>query len=208
MKSFKQFKEETKLNLRTAMLNERFVNLLGNDEKKSEYAQEVFDMIQKSYEAIGGQKGKGFKSPEDMIANIPFWKLVRTSGKIVAGAMYRDKGGRKRVAVFTNGTIAGKKGIASIMKEDFDRAYFEVSGPSLGFAVKLLGIDFIKSYAKTPAQATDILRTDLNEVPPKDSYITKYPALKPYFYQRELGGKLITKIMLGTVGMKIVMSEI
>jgi hypothetical protein len=201
MKSFKHFNEHS-------MLNERFVNLLGKDEKKSEYAKEVFAMIQKSYESIGGQKGNGFKSANDMIANIPFWKLVRRSGKIVAGAMYRDKGGRKRVAVFTDGTIAGKKGIASIMKEDFDRAYFEVSGPSLGFAVKLLGIDFVKSFAKTPEEAASILKTDLDEVPEKDSYITKYPALKQYFYQRDLGGKLNTKIMLGTNGKKLVINEL
>ena len=201
MKTYKQFNEHM-------LLNERFVNLLGKDEKKSEYADEVFAMIQKSYESIGGQKGGGFKSADDMVANIPFWKLVRTSGKIVAGAMYRDKGGRKRVAVFTDGTISGKKGIASIMKEDFDRAYFEVSGPSLGFAVKLLGIDFIKRYTKTLEEARSILKTDLEPVPEKDSYITKYPALKQYFYQRELGGKLNTKIMLGTNGKKIVITEL
>ena len=202
MQSFKQYHAE-----QTRELTETFVNLLGKDEKKADYAEEVFAMIQKSYESIGGQKGKGFKSVEDMIANIPFWKLVRTNGKIVAGAMYRDKGGRKRVAVFTDGSISGKKGIASIMANDFDRAYFEVSGPSLGFVVKLLGADFVKKYAKTPEEAATIMKGEVSPVPGSDSYVVKFPTLKSHFYQRDLGGKLTTKIMLGTNGKKLVISE-
>ncbi len=37
-------------------LNERFLNLTGNEEK-SEYLDEVWDMIELSYAYIGGPKG-------------------------------------------------------------------------------------------------------------------------------------------------------
>jgi hypothetical protein len=179
-------------------ISERFVNVFKPNEKQP-HAQEVFDMIQTSYASIGGMKGSGFNSPEDMIAKIPFWKLVRKDNKIVAGSMYKDKSGRKRVAVFTNGETNGKAGLAMIMKEDFARAYFEVSKASLGFMVKTLGVSFVKKYAKTLDQVADRLDDDVELLPvPKDDlHLSKFPELKDFFYQRELGGTNHTKIMLG-----------
>ena len=66
------------------------------------------------------------------------WKLIRKGGKIVTVAMYKDKKGRKRVAVGTNGTPAGKEGLRMIVTEDvkMHRSYGEISGPSLGFFMK------------------------------------------------------------------------
>lgn len=41
-------------------LTERFINLVGADSLKSQYAKEVFEMIQLAYSEIGGIKGSGF----------------------------------------------------------------------------------------------------------------------------------------------------
>lgn len=185
------------------VLVERFVNLV-NTQQKEQYADKVHQLIQQSYAPVGGQHGDGFASPEDMINKIPLWKLVRRNGEIVAGAMYKDTEGRKRVAVFTDGTIAGKKGVAEIMRNDFDRAYFEVSGPSLRFMTKLLGEDFVRKYAKTPDQAQQILGKELG--PAKDSAeLDAYPGLRDFFYSRSIGGAVHNKILLGTTGNKIVL---
>lgn len=186
-------------------LTERFVNLIGtkDEQEKEKYVDSVWDMVQKSYASIGGQKGKGFSSKEDMVKNIPFWKLVRKNGNIVAGSLYRDKGGRKRVASFTDGTNAGKEAIADIMRNDFERSYFEISKASLGFAYKQLGGNFLKRYAKTPEEVERISGKELHPVPEDDSHYQKFPELRPYLYQRDINGKLETKIMLGTRGNKI-----
>ena len=191
----------------TDILVERFVNLLGDDPEKDKYVDVVWDMITKSYARIGGIQGKGFSTKEDLINNIPFWKLVRKDGDIVAGAFYRDKAGRKRVAVATNGTDTGKVALASIMANDFDRAYFEVSDPSLGFMVKQVGLDFVQGYARSVEQAQQISGDELQAPPADDPHVVKYPSLANNFYQRDIGGHMHTKIMLGTAGNKIVVSD-
>lgn len=191
----------------TDILVERFVNLLGDDPEKDKYVDVVWDMITKSYARIGGIQGKGFSTKEDLINNIPFWKLVRKDGDIVAGAFYRDKEGRKRVAVATNGTDTGKVALASIMANDFDRAYFEVSDPSLGFMVKQVGLDFVQGYARSVEQAQQISGDELQAPPADDPHVVKYPSLANNFYQRDIGGHMHTKIMLGTTGNKIVVSD-
>lgn len=191
----------------TDILVERFVNLLGDDPEKDKYVDVVWDMITKSYARIGGIQGKGFSTKEDLINNIPFWKLVRKDGDIVAGAFYRDKEGRKRVAVATNGTDTGKVALASIMANDFDRAYFEVSDPSLGFMVKQVGLDFVQGYARSVEQAQQISGDELQAPPANDPHVVKYPSLANNFYQRDIGDHMHTKIMLGTTGNKIVVSD-
>ena len=191
----------------TDILVERFVNLLGDDPEKDKYVDVVWDMITKSYARIGGIQGKGFSTKEDLINNIPFWKLVRKDGDIVAGAFYRDKEGRKRVAVATNGTDTGKVALASIMANDFDRAYFEVSDPSLGFMIKQVGLDFVQRYALSVEQAQQISGDELQAPPANDPHVVKYPSLANNFYQRDIGGHMHTKIMLGTTGNKIVVSD-
>ena len=189
----------------TEYLQERYVNLVGrsSEEEKKQYADDVWELLQFSYKAIGGMKGKGFSSKEDMIKNIPFWKLVRKNGKIVAGSLYRDKGGRKRVASFTDGSEAGKAGLAGIMREDFSRSYFEISKSSLGFAYKTLGGDFLVKYAKTPEEVASMTGKEIHPVPEDDSHNKKFPELRKFLYQRNIGGGLETKIMLGTRGNKI-----
>lgn len=74
-------------------LNERFVNIFSDEETKRKYASDVWDILQKSYADIGGIKGSGFKTIDDMVKNIPFWKLSVHDGVVDAVAMYKDKGG-------------------------------------------------------------------------------------------------------------------
>lgn len=61
-------------------LTESYINLFKEQEKEK-YVDEVWDLIQTSYKPIGGIHGSGFKSKDDMIKNIPFWKLVKRGGK-------------------------------------------------------------------------------------------------------------------------------
>ena len=95
-------------------LEERFVNLLHDDPRKHQYANEVHGMLQKAYEKIGGIHGSGFRDKHDMIKNIPMWKLKKKGGKIVSAVFYKDKDGRKSVATASDGSEEGKKGVAEI----------------------------------------------------------------------------------------------
>lgn len=187
-------------------LSERFVNVLNSDDKEK-YKDEVFSLLHKSYVSVGGLKGNGFRSPDDMVNNIPMWKLVRKSGAIVAVSMYKDKGGRKRVAVGSDGSSEGKTGVAAIFKEDFARAYFEISEKSLAFHVKILGYDFLKQYAVPVSNVNAITGDSIQSIEINDKEAAHHPQLKSFFYRREIAGHLHTKILFGTHGKKIVITD-
>ena len=135
------------------ILTETFENLLPGDEKKKRhYAEEIFAMLQRAYADMGGIMGGGFNDPMDML-NIPMWKIFRRGNHIKAVAMYKDKGGRKRVAVATdgdNGPDGGKEWLAQIMKDDvlLGRAFAEISERSLEFHKKILGQDVLNSISQ------------------------------------------------------------
>lgn len=188
-------------------LSERYVNAFKIDDK-DQYKDEVFKLLTDSYASIGGLKGNGFRDADDMVKSIPMWKMVRRGDKIVAVAMYKDKNGRKRVAVGSDGTEQGKAGVASIFKEDFSRAHFEISERSLGFHVKLLGYDHIKSFAIKPDKVSETTGEEIRfPVDADDVEVKRHPQLKEFFYQRKVGAHWHTKILLGTPGKKIVNFE-
>lgn len=183
------------------LMNERFINLFQRDkEKRMEYVDDVWEILQKSYAPIGGIKGSGFGSKEEMISRLPFWKLVRRNGKIVAVGIYKDKSGRKFVAGGTDGSREGKDGLIDILKSDLKqrRSYVEVSGPLLSLLKKVIGVNDLKSFAMTPEEFESVSGDSVSDVPENDSEVNRHPELADYFYQRKLGGHMHTKIALGT----------
>lgn len=198
--NFRNLRESAAIILNS--LQERYLNFLPGDKaEKEKYAQEVFDLLTKAYAYIGGIHGSGFKSPEDMIANIPMWKLARKDSRIVAGIMYKDKQGRKLVAAFTDGTDLGKNALADMYKDDLGRAYKETSSKALSFAKKIMGKDKILHYAVPYDKVISLLHDDeIFPVKDDDEEIQRHPELKKFFYARKIGGQLHTKIMLGTTG--------
>lgn len=194
-------KEFEKLLLNTIkenILNEHYINLFPKDENKK-HKHEVFGLIQKSYEKIGGIHGDGFKDPDDMVKNIHMWKLKKKNGKIVAGKMYKNsKGIRKSVAAFTDGSDEGKSALANITKHEPTRSISEISASMLKFTKKHLGSEALQKYTKTPEEATKILNKHLDTKNIESEYDKDYPELKGKFYSRKIGKNNHTKILSGT----------
>lgn len=192
MLSFKEF------------LNESFKNLLPKDiDQKSKYADEVFSLIQKAYADQNGIHGSGFRNPLDMVKNIPMWKMSMLNGKVTGVALYKDKEGRKRVAIATDGSDHGKKAIGEVMKEDLrmQRAYMEVSGKSLSFLKKQVNVlDFARDFDAVKKTLSD---DEITRPPADDPEVKRHPELADYFYQRKISGESHTKIMLGKTGNKL-----
>lgn len=108
-------------------LLERVLNLFHPDEQMR-YADEVWELLQKSYEGAGG-----FHSAvdiPDLLSKTNLWKLVIRSGKITAANLYRDLHGRKSIAAGTDGSRQGKRDYTMIKNADikYRRAWGEVSG--------------------------------------------------------------------------------
>jgi hypothetical protein len=202
MLSFKQF------------IIENYKNLIGPNSKtdREKWVDQAWDILQKSYAPIGGIKGNGFNSKQDMVDNIPFWKLYAKGDHLVAAAFYKDKGGRKSVAIATDGSNLGKKIVGDIFKASLGVSYGEKSGPALATMVKTVPWETLEGFLFTPEQLEKIsgekvIRVEkfgVENLDPKDKFTyEKFPQLRPYFYIRELGGEMHLKAAMGTPNLKI-----
>jgi len=175
------------------LLQESYTNIFLPQEKQK-WKDQVWDIIQKSYKPLGGIQGSGFESPENMVEKLPMWKIYLSGGKLSAVVLYKDKGGRKLVALGTNGTPQSKKALVDILKNEFGRSYGEISGPLLGFVKKYLP-EIVSKYAFTFDQAKEIAARNGDEIFPVSDSVHEY--------LREINGKMHQKLMLGTTGKSI-----
>ena len=186
-------------------LNEKYLNLFINTKdviSRNEYKDEVYELLQRAYKDIGGIKGNGFNSADDMVKNMPFWKIAKVKGKIVAIILYKDKNGRKAVAMATDGSRDGILKLKDILKNVLSRSYMEASSNALRFAIKFLGVELLKKYAISIDDVKQLLHDD-EILEGSEKYKTDYPDLADYFYSRKIGSSIETKIMIGTPNLKI-----
>tara|TARA_B110000037_G_C17060934_1_gene481861 strand:- start:542 stop:1150 length:609 start_codon:yes stop_codon:yes gene_type:complete len=189
-------------------LTENYLNALSADvEIKELWADRVWNLLQNSYKDIGGIKGKGFVNKQDMIDNIPMWKMAKQGEKLVAVIMYKDKGGRKSVAMGSDGSDKSKLVVAEMMKQEFKRSFGEKSKAALGTMMKNTQWDILSAFVLTPPEVESTIRKDIipiKDIPyadwPEDAIFTinKYPQLVDYGYTRIIGGGPVFKVMIGT----------
>jgi hypothetical protein len=184
-------------------ITESYKNFIGGRDEEHMHAHkhEVHGLIHAAYEKIGGIHGSGFRSPDDMVQNIHMWKIHKHNGKVVAAALYKNKNGRKRVAVATDGSEHGKKALGHIMHQDAtgNRAWAEQSGPSLSFLKR--HVPDLKKHALSFEHAQKLNHgEELRRPPHDDSEVLKHPELKDHFYQRKIGDHWHTKISIGNPG--------
>ena len=195
------------------IITESYVNLFVDDaEKRRKYVDQVWNILQKSYAAIGGIKGVGFESPEAML-QLPMWKLGIRDGRVRAVVIYKDRGGRKSVAVGTDGSDEGKWFVTDIYKNELERSYGEKSKAALGKMMKMFPFDVIEPFLVSPDRVAQMSPDDriipIKQVRrndwPADAVMTldKYPQLVDYGYLRDLGGNMVFKVMLGSPGKSI-----
>jgi hypothetical protein len=194
MKTFKEFINEN-------YINERYLNLFTRSEKEL-YANQTWNILQSSYEKIGGIKGSGFNNIDDMIDNIPMWKLDVKNGVVKAVKLYKDKEGRKSVAAGSDGTDLGKEKLIKIMIEDIKtlRTYVEISGAPISILKKYLP-NYI-NYAVPFNDAKNKLKTlgdEIEKIDDDDKELLKFPELKDFFYKRKIGQYYATKVMFGNI---------
>lgn len=128
--------------------------------------------------------------------------------------MYKDKEGRKSVAIGTDGSEHAKNLLINTLKQEIFRSFAEKSKGSLGLFMKIIPFDILKNFLIPVEEVKKILHEDeiipYSEVSEKDLPIDakhtleKYPQLKDFSYFREISGHLTFKVMVGTPHKKIV----
>lgn len=179
-------------------LVETIDNFFINDKQgREKYADQVWEILQQSYASIGGIKGSGFKSKEDMIEKIPMWKIWRQGDTVKIVMMYKgNQAGRKRVAMGTDGSPEAKKMLAKMVKDEYTqgRAFGEISGSSLKFIKRILGDEF-KNILIPTHEIKNILTKDWEE--------GNIKIIDDENYERKISGHYHPKVMVGTPGQHI-----
>ena len=192
---------ETLQNIKERLITEKFQNLFRKDERE-QHSEAVWDMLQQSYARIGGLKGSGFESAKAMIEQIPFWKIAFKNGVPKAVILYKDKVGRKSVAMATDGTPAGVKLFKSMLREEMNRAWGEYSKSVLSVVMKLVPWSELKKYVIDPRSIKDAVPFSAADLPKLDSrqkqVLAKYPQLEEWGYFRVIGREVLFKVAFGT----------
>ena len=189
----------------TEFLTERFFNAINTNDK-TKYATIVWDMIQQSYAPIGGIRGSGFANIEDMIRYNYMWKVGLSNSTPVMVTIYKKSSHgsyndlRKMVAMGTNGSKEGIEMAKQVLKADLStgRAFGEFSGSVFGAAKKLYPPEVLTTMLIPAVDVAHILQkkiiigagTDMRTSGANDPY-------EPYYYQREIGNKMHTKVAYG-----------
>lgn len=144
------------------LLNERYVNLLTPTDKEK-YVDVVWDMMQQAYKPIGGFKSA--TSKDDLIQDTNLWKLVKRGDKIVSAAIYKDKNGRKSIAIATDGTLQGKSDLVKMKSDDIrlHRSWCESSGKAESF-LKRLGAKPVSNKFAAKLTGKEILGYDVDGI--------------------------------------------
>lgn len=129
------------------LLCERIINLYSYNEKQK-YADEVWDLINKSYIKAGGFYSSNSK--EDLINNSKLWKLVLRNGRISALKVYKDRFGLKSIALASDGTLQGKNDVKMLVKDDvkYERMWGEFSGAPEHILKKFNAIPIKSKFAE------------------------------------------------------------
>lgn len=164
------------------LLIERVVNAFDNL-KKQQYADQVWNIMQRSYRNIPGGFGTA-ASVEELINKSGLWKMIVRNGVVTAANVYKDSAGRKSVASGTNGTPQGKQDWALIKSEDvkMKRAWGEVSGKAES-AIAATGAKALPNKFAAALTGKEIL--ELNP--------------DGFHYTRLIAGEPHEKIIYGTV---------
>lgn len=177
------------------VLLEHFVTLFDSDQdtqKKEEYLDQVWNILQESYKSIGGLAN--ISDADELLNSEYIWKMVTKNKKVLAVQLYKTKGGgRKIFCGGCLGTPEGKSAFYKLASEDVKRlerdAWAEVSGSMEGVYIFKLGATPI------PADVSEKILNDMGK-----SIISVSD--DGFHYTRKIGGKPYEKIMFGNVPKK------
>jgi hypothetical protein len=171
------------------LLQEKIDNFFLDDtEQREKFIDQVWNIIQASYAKIGGVKGNGLNTKEQMINQIPMWKIYRKGNMVKIVVFYKDKNGRKGVLTATDGSAEAKEYLKKIIKDEFktERSWKEVSHSMLRFIKTLYSEQELNDIAIPVETVVELLPDDI--IVPTGKYT----------YTRNIGGEEIEKMALGS----------
>lgn len=168
-------------------LMESYKNLFQKDDMWK-YASDVFKILEESYAKIGGLN---IGSIDELIDESDMWKLYIKDGIVKLVFIYKDKNGRKLIAVGTDGSQEAKRILIKDIKHDLGRSYVEASGSLEKLINHIIGDD---NKFKIPSSEMLSLTGKIPSNIDPDTY----------HYDRKIGEKTHTKALYGTPRLPII----
>jgi hypothetical protein len=178
-------------------LTERVLNL-HTPEQKSQYADEVWDMLQKAYAKMGGFKSA--TSKEELIEIPGYWKLVKRGPEITAVNLYKQTPQTQSFKTYAS---------AAQVQQDPKSGEYKATSQGVADYTDLKKADqkMKRSWAEVSGGAEKTAkRIGAKPIPNKfASYLTNKEILRlnpdGYHYTRLIQGEPYEKIIYGFIGL-------
>ena len=166
------------------LIKEHYLNLFNQNDREK-YKDEVWDVLEKSYENSGGLIG--MEDADQLIRETDMWKLCKRNGKIVAAMCYSFKrGGRKTCYGGCDMTRQGKEDLYKIMKADMEQEHRQF-WTEVSDAIEHIYVDKMHAPMIPAEVAQKLLRNKKFSKIDDDGY----------HYYRKIGDKVKRKLMVG-----------
>lgn len=181
---------------------------------KESYYKTVYELLETAYSSCGGiNSGSGFKDPNDMLMNIPFWRLTIKFGRIISVMMFKEKRHGLKMVAYAPLTDIDLSIRSSDIEFMMNNSYVELSGALLVVVLKYLGANwkqYIQSSINDIIEKESELLMDFlstNKIPLDSELIYKrlrndWPELLSFCYLRIIGNEKKLKVILGSVNVK------
>ncbi len=184
---------------------------LGHDDIKLKrlYGKEVYRFLYEKYKSCGGiDKGKGFKNENDMISNIPIWRLRIIKNRVVSVMMFKVKKYGKKMVAYTCADELSSDERQSDFNYMLNKSYAELSDALLVTILRMFSQHLHHYVLKAEHLMKDKVIYPLKKycseksIPKSSERLflkikKQWPELLKYCYIRKIGNENKLKVLMG-----------
>lgn len=179
-----------------------------NQKEKTQYANAVYNLLEDAYSSCGGiNLASGFKNADDMIMNIPVWRLTFNNNELISVMLFKVKSNKLKMVAYAPLNDIDPKIRKSDLQFMLNNSYAELSGKLLAITLKEIKTTWKAFVSKSPKQTLkkEIIALSVyleTKTLPENSegmywkLKKDYPELLEYCYLRKIGNEFKLKILV------------
>lgn len=179
-----------------------------NVNEKLRYASAVYNLLETAYVNCGGiNLANGFENEEDMLKNIPIWRLCFKGDILISVMLFKEKIGLLKMVAYAPVRSIDKTTRKLDLQFMINNSHVELSGKLLMIVLKEIKSSWRQYVSINPkslikkdiALLNNFLKTNLLPESSKMMYKKlkkEHPHLLKYCYLRFIGGELKLKLLI------------
>lgn len=188
----------------------REVKILRKENRleKLQLGAQVYNLLEVAYKDCGGiNLASGFKNVDDMINNIPVWRLTFKNNKLISVMLFKVKTNKLKMVAYAPLSEIDQEIRKSDLQFMLNNSYAELSGKLLSITLKEIKSTWSSYVSKSPKQTlkkeiipiSEYLKTEKMPLNSEGMYRklkNDYPALLEYCYFRKIGNEFKLKVLV------------